>query len=101
MYNECDFNNPNYDIIKDTIIETYPNCLMLIWQFATVLDAQRLFKKIPNAANYDEYILGCYNKVLKSNEETLRTNAANSLFGYYFRNEQYEKAENYLNERGL
>lgn len=79
-----------------SIIETYPNCLMLIWQLATVLDAQRLLKKIPNAANYDEYILGCYNKVLKSNEETLRTNAVNSLFGYYFRNEQYEKAENYL-----
>lgn len=32
-----------------SIIESYPNCLMLIWQLATILDAQRLIKDIPNA----------------------------------------------------
>ena len=79
-----------------SIIETYPNCLMLIWQLATLLDAQRLIKEIPNAASYDDYILSCYNRVLESEEENLRTSAADSLFGYYLRNEQYEKAEHYL-----
>ena len=79
-----------------SIIETYPNCLMLIWQLAVILDAQRVLKGTPNAANYDDYILGCYNRVLDSSDETLRTNAADSLFGYYLRNEQYETAEKYL-----
>ena len=73
-----------------SIIESYPNCLMLIWQLATILDANRLFTEVPNTTNYDAYILKCYNRVLESKDETLRTSAADSLFGYYLRNEQYE-----------
>ena len=79
-----------------SIIESYPNCLMLIMQLAAILDAQRLFKEVPNAMDYDDYILKCYKRVLESDEETLRTSAADSLFGYYSRNEQYEIAEQYL-----
>lgn len=79
-----------------SIIESYPNCLMLIWQLATILDAQRLIKDIPNAMDYDDYILNCYKRALESDEESLRTSAADSLFGYYSRNEQYETAEQYL-----
>lgn len=79
-----------------SIIESYPNCLMLIWQLATILDAQRLIKDIPNAMDYDDYILKCYKRALESDEETLRTSAADSLFGYYSRNGQYETAEQYL-----
>lgn len=67
-----------------------------MWQLATILDAQRLIKEIPNAESYDDYILFCYNRVLESEEENLRTSAADSLFGHYLRNEQYEKAEHYL-----
>ena len=79
-----------------SIIESYPNCLMLIWQLATILDANRLFTEVPNTTNYDAYILKCYNRVLESKDETLRTSAAESLFGYYLRNEQYDAAEKYL-----
>lgn len=79
-----------------SISESYPNCLMLIWQLATILDAQRLIKDIPNAMDYDEYILKCYKRALESDEESLRTSAADSLFGYYSRIEQYEIAEQYL-----
>ena len=79
-----------------TIIESYPNCFMLIWQLATILDAQRLIKDIPNTMDYDDFILRCYKRALESDEETLRTRAADSLFGYYSRNEQYEIAEQYL-----
>lgn len=79
-----------------TKLETYPNCLTLIWQLATTLDAQRLFKPVPDSSSYDEYILNCYNRVLQSEDETLRTQAADSLFSYYLRKEQYEKAEAYL-----
>ena len=79
-----------------SIIESYPNCLNLIWQLATILDAQRLINDIPNAEDYDNYILDCYKRSLGSEEEALRISAADSLFGYYSRNGQYETAEQYL-----
>lgn len=69
---------------------------MLVLQLAVILDAQRLFKTIPDASSYDSYILNCYNRVLQSEDETLRTQAADSLFSYYLRNEQYDMAEKYL-----
>ena len=76
--------------------ELYPNCLMLIFQLATILDAQRLFKPIPESQQYDDFILNCYNRVLQSEDESLRTQAADSLFSYYLRNEQFDLAEKYL-----
>ena len=78
------------------MIETYPNCKMLIWQAAVILDAQRMVKDVANSEKYDAYILACYKRVLDSEDETLRTYAADSLFGYYFRKEQYDAAEGYL-----
>lgn len=77
-------------------IELYPNCKMLIWQLATILDAQRLVKHVPDAESYDAYILMCYEQVLESEDEKLKTRAAESLVGYYLRKEQYERAEEYL-----
>ena len=77
-------------------IETYPNCKMLIWQLATILDAQRLFHNVSDSETYDTYILSCYERVLESEDENIRTCAADSLFGYYMRKEQYEKAQSFL-----
>lgn len=77
-------------------IEMYPNCKVLIWQLAIILDAKRLVEDIPDDEKYDAYILNCYERVLESEDERLRTRAADSLFGYYFRKDQYEKAEEYL-----
>lgn len=84
-----------FDWIKSKI-EAYPNCLNLISQLTAILDAQRLLKEVPNVSSYDRYILECYNRVLQSKDEGLRTQAAEALFSYYLRNEQYEKAESYL-----
>ena len=78
------------------LIERYPNCKMLIWQLAVILDAQRMFKDVEEAERYDVYILHCFERVLESEEETLRNCAADSLFGYYVRKEDYETAEKYL-----
>lgn len=78
------------------IIERYPNCKMLIWQLAVVLDAQRMFKNVTGVEKYDAFILDCYERVLESEEEALRNHAADSLFGYYLRKEDYETAEKYL-----
>jgi len=78
------------------IIETYPNCKMLIWQLATILDAQCLLQSVSDVEKYDTYIINCYERVLESEDEKMRVCAADSLFGYYTRKEQYEKAESFL-----
>ncbi len=77
-------------------IEKYPNCEQLIWQVALVLDAWRLTKKISDVEKYEAYINSCYERALESKEEDIRTRAADSLFGFYSRKEEYEKAEEYL-----
>ena len=77
-------------------IELYPNCYRLIWQMAVILDAWRLTKEIPDSEKYDSYIKDCYVRALNSEDEKIRTSAADSLFGFYTRKEQYEKAEEYL-----
>lgn len=78
------------------ILEMYPNCEKLILQLAVVLDAQRIVKEIPNDKKYDDYIYACYSRSLQSTDENIRQRAADVLFGYYVRREQYEKAEQVL-----
>lgn len=78
-------------------IEQYPNCEQLIWQMALILDAWRLAKEIPGSEKYEDYIHDCYIRTLSSKDENIRNRAADSLFGFYSRKEQYEKAEEYLN----
>lgn len=77
-------------------MEIYPNCLWLIWQMMVILDAQRLVREVPDAEKYDVYIISNFERVLQDGDEKLKTNAADSLFSYYVRKEQYEKAEEYL-----
>ena len=80
-----------------SIMEQYPNCETLIWQMAVLLDARRMFKEITEAEKYDQYINQCYVRALESEDENIRNRAADSLFGFYSRKEQYEQAEEYLN----
>lgn len=77
-------------------LELYPNCERLILWTVQVLDAQRCMMQIPDSADYDDYISDCYTRVLSSQKEEIRREAAESLFGFYLRKEQYEKAEKYL-----
>lgn len=78
------------------IMEQYPNCEWLILQMAVVLDARRIIVKVEDGEQYDDYILACFNRILTSKDEKLRGYAADALFGYYIRKEQWEKAEEYL-----
>lgn len=78
------------------IMEEYPNCEWLIYQMAVVLDARRLFVEVEDGEKYDDDILACYNRMLRSDDEEIRSYAADSLFGFYTRKEQWEKAEGYL-----
>ncbi len=78
------------------IIKDYPNCAELLLQMAAVLDAQRFMDDIPDAEKYDEDILSYYLRALESGGEDTRTRAADALYSFYYRKEQYDKAEECL-----
>lgn len=74
----------------------YPNCEQLTWQIAVIFDAQRAVQELPNAADYDECLHALYIRALESKDETIRNSAADSLFYFFLRKKQYDKAEKYL-----
>ena len=78
------------------IIQLYPNCEWLIVQMAIVLNARNITDNVQNAERYEADIIQYFERSLKSQEEQIRSMAADSLYGFYMRKEQYEKAEEYL-----
>ncbi len=78
------------------IVKAYPNCNMLIWQVAVMLDARRLTGACDIPEKYDEQINEWYERALKDEDEEIKRHAADSLFGFYLRKKEYEKAEQYL-----
>ena len=77
-------------------IKEYPNCNMLIWQVAVMLDARRLTDEVTDLAKYDEQINAWYEIALNDEDEEIKRHAADSLFGFYLRKKDYAKAEKYL-----
>lgn len=80
-------------------IRQYPGCHRLALQLAAALDGWRILKAIPDSQQtgiYDREILEWYEQALQSEEPETKERAADSLFSYYFRREDYEKAEKYL-----
>ena len=84
-----------YEWASDKIKE-YPNCNMLIWQVAVMLDARRLTDVTIDSEKYDEQMNAWYELVLKDEDEKIKRHAADSLFGFYLRKKEYVKAEGYL-----
>ena len=84
-----------YEWAKEKIKE-YPNCNMLIWQTAVMLDAGRMTDAIPDSQKYDAQINAWYEIALKDENEEIKHHAADSLFGFYLRKKEYTKAEEYL-----
>ena len=80
----------------ESILHEYPNCNQLIWQVALVLDVRRLAKKVENAQQYADTINHYYQMVLEDDDPQIKKNAADSLFGFYVRKGEYDKAETYL-----
>lgn len=77
-------------------IRQYPNCEQLILFMAISLDARRLFENVPEAEKYDDDIQNYYIRALHSQDEAVRIQAADALFGFFCRKEEYEQAEKYL-----
>ncbi|WP_274419878.1 helix-turn-helix domain-containing protein [Blautia sp. XA-2221] len=79
-------------------IHQYPGCDNLVVQLAVVLDSWRILKNIleTEMKKYDQEILGWYKQALESEDTEIKERAAEALFSYYFRNEQYEEADGCL-----
>lgn len=79
------------------IIKEYPNCNILIWQVAVLLDARRMTGECKEPDKYDDQINSWYEMALNDENEEIRHHAADSLFGFYLRKKNYTMAEKYLN----
>lgn len=77
-------------------IKKYPNCNLLIWQIAVMLDSRRIIGECDNPDKYDEQINAWYEIALNDEEEKIQHHAAGSLFGFYLRKKDYAMAEKYL-----
>lgn len=78
------------------IVEKYPNCNILIWQIAVMLDARRMTGGCKEPDQYDDQINSWYERALNDEKEEIRHHAADSLFGFYLRKQNYAMAEKYL-----
>ncbi len=76
--------------------EEYPGCGRLLWRAGLVLDGWRVMKGIEDKQEYDAYVRSCYSGALESGEEDVRCGAAEALYAYYIRKEQFDKAEECL-----
>ena len=78
------------------VLEEYPHCEKLLWQIALILDANRLFCKVEDENQYDSFIAGWYKRALESKDERIRYGAADSLYSFYMRKEDFGEAEKCL-----
>lgn len=84
-----------FDFCRKKICQ-YPGCSRLILHLAMTLDGWRILKGTSDPEKmkeYDREILGWYKQALESEDSEIRERAADALFSYYYRNEDYEKAE--------
>lgn len=79
-------------------IETYPNCDRLLLHGTIMLDGYRLSHDMEEKERdeNDTLILGNYQRALESEDYKIRDQAADSLFGWYQRHDEYDKAEECL-----
>lgn len=77
-------------------MEQYPNSEHLHLWMCMTLNAGRIVKEVKEEETYDDFLCSSFERLLHSREEYVRTTAADSLYGFFMRKEQYEKAEEYL-----
>jgi transcriptional regulator with XRE-family HTH domain len=74
----------------------YPNSHFLILWMARIFDSQRQMMGLADGEKYDAYISDCYKRVLESENEGLRSAAAESLYYFYMNQKDYKQAEDCL-----
>lgn len=79
-----------------SLINEYPNCHQLIWQLAVVLHARCMADETTDCEEYETQIVQWYLRLLESNDNEIQRQAADSLFHYYLKKENYKEAGRYL-----
>ncbi len=79
----------------EALIRRYPNCDMLKWQIASVLEGHYILKQIADE-QYEQHLHGWLVSVLDSPDEQIRNYAADLLFAHHVRKGEYDKAEEML-----
>ena len=74
----------------------YPNSHYLMLWMARIFDSHRQMAQLEGGERFDNYILNCYTRVLESENEALRSSAAEALYYFYINKEHYKQAEAYL-----
>ncbi len=93
------FENEDFDEVFcriEELVREYPNSESLILSLSCMVDAQCLIQEIEDMSKYNDWIQKCYEQLLLSKDEQIRLKAADCLYGFYLRKEQYDKAEMYL-----
>lgn len=78
-------------------LQTYPNSDFLALYMARVLHSHLQMQEADDEAEYTPYFINCYQRVLESSEERIKSSAADALYYYYMGCDQFDKAEKYLN----
>lgn len=79
-------------------IRKYPNCIQVAFLSAQLLDAYRYIYNISNGENYEKKIHQWYVRALESSDRDTIQAAAVSLFQFYLTKQDYEKAQEYLDQ---
>lgn len=77
-------------------LELYPNSTALCVKGTLVFDVARMIEKPSDTEKYDTFVITNYERGLLAKEQEIRELAADSLFSFYMRKEDYKKAEAYL-----
>lgn len=77
-------------------LRIYPNSDFLALYMARVLHSYLQMQESDNEAEYVPYFVSCYQRVLESGEERIKSSAADALYYYYMGCSQFDKAEEYL-----
>ncbi len=80
----------------ENLVREYPNSELLMFSLACLLDSHRIVQGIKDEGKYDPWIQRCYERLLDSRDGQMKRKAAECLYSFFMRKEQYEKAEKYL-----
>ncbi len=84
-----------YQKMVDKVRE-YPNAENLKLSLASMLFTQTLILGASERAKYDDWLQECLENLLKSDSESMKMRAADSLYAFFISRERYEDAEGCL-----
>ncbi len=77
-------------------VEKYPDSTALLLWAAQMLDSYRKMEEVPDTDKYDDYIRQSYTRALESENEGIKSNAADALFYFHMNKKEYDEAEQCL-----